>query len=178
MVVWLWAMSAQITHAARRALHDCSARPRRGGVPVGPAHPRAVVPWMTATHFGWLFSVTAAACSPPQAQTRVEQPASSPQAPAASPIAPIAAAAPTPSPQATPPVPASYATPATPTASSATDTTLDAASPEDASHHPDAVAPRAPKSRAECLEDCRRRARVADCADEQGGLVPCPCDCP
>jgi hypothetical protein len=133
---------------------------------------------MTRGVLWWLLTVTAAACSPPPpAPTRVEPPASSPQASATSPIAPIAPAAPTPSPQATPTVPASYRAPATPTASSTADTTPGPAIPKNAAPQPDADAPRAPESRAKCLENCRRRARVSDCADEQGGLMPCPCDC-
>ncbi|MGE0395214.1 MAG: hypothetical protein AB7T06_00705 [Kofleriaceae bacterium] len=33
------------------------------------------------------------------------------------------------------------------------------------------------KSRAACLEECNKRNRYTDCADAEGGMMPCPCHC-
>jgi WD40 repeat protein len=38
--------------------------------------------------------------------------------------------------------------------------------------------PTEPPGRAACLERCHKRNMYTDCADETGGMVPCPCRCP
>jgi hypothetical protein len=45
----------------------------------------------------------------------------------------------------------------------------------------DAAPPQKPrakkKSRSACLDECRKRNMYTDCAGDEGGMMPCPCNC-